>query len=321
MHTVVTVTLNPCVDKTAVIDRLMPYELNRVRESRVDPAGKGINVAHILQSAGVDVLACGFIAGQQGEYILEATRKEDIPTDFLKVAGETRVNLKLLDASVQKITEINEPGFFVPAESVDLFLSRFDSLTKGVSLVVLSGSLPPGVPDTVYRDCIRIARGNGARAILDADGGAFARGVEARPFAVKPNTRELERLVGRSLDSLPAVYTAACGLIEKGTKLVIVSMGGDGALIMDENQAFRAQPWAVEVKSPTGAGDSMVAALAFALLRGMPLESVARLSTAAGSFTASLPGTTLCRMEDAARFAEKVKITPFAGETAAEGRG
>ena len=313
MHTVITVTLNPCIDKAAVVERLVPYELNRIKILRTDPGGKGINVAHILRSAGVDVLACGFLAGRAGG-LREILRKAGIAADFLEVEGETRINLKLLDESAQKITEITEPGFSVPPQSLESFLGRFASLTAGASAVVLSGSLPPGVPATVYRDCIRIARLGGARAILDADGEALTEGVADKPFAVKPNTRELERLVGRSLTGVPEILAAARGLIEKGVELVLVSMGAAGALVLDRKSAYRTEPWDAAIKSPTGAGDAMVGALAFALLENAPLERIARLTTAAGTATAELPGTGICSMEQAARFAGRVKLTPLPAE-------
>lgn len=311
MHKIITVTLNPCIDKTASIEKLEPYGLNRIRSERLDPAGKGINVARILRTAGADVSACGFIAGKQGEFLLESVRGMGIPTDFLEVEGETRVNLKLLDESVQKITEVNEPGFPVPPEKLELFFRRFESLTRGASMVVLSGSLPRGVPATVYRDCIAIARRNGAKAILDADGAPLAEGVTALPYAVKPNSAELERLVGRKLETLSEIYDAAQELIAAGIAIVLVSMGADGALFLDKTSAYATKPWKIDVKSPTGSGDSMVSALVWALQNDMPSDAAARLATAAGTFTASLPGTQLCRMEDALACAEKVELWPY----------
>ena len=308
-NSTVTVTMNPCIDKTVFLSRLRPYGLNRVRRSMTDPSGKGINVSRVLAASGTGTLATGFIAGRLGELLLNSLKSSGIPYDFIPVDGETRTNLKIYDESAGKITEINEPGFPVPESAVAEFMRRFGRLSEGAPLAVFSGSLPPGAPDTLYRDCIRMAKDNGARTILDADAVPLREGITAVPYAVKPNLEELERLYGKKLTGIPEIAEAAASLISRGVELVAVSMGADGALVMDRHEAYKTEVYPAEIQSPTGAGDSMVAALAYCVLHGMPLPETAKIATAAGTETASLPGTQLCSLRDALKSAGKVSVS------------
>lgn len=306
---VIAVTLNPCIDKTMTIDRLIPYGLNRVIAARTDPGGKGINVAKVLKSFGTNVMVTGLIAGNQGKLLLDYMTGAEIPADLIQTPGETRTNLKIFDQSANKITEINEAGFHVTPEILNSFRHKFKALVKESDIVVLSGSLPPGVPEDFYAECVLTAKAAGAKCILDADAGALAQGVKAVPFAVKPNIHELERLCGHSLSGRDEVAKAAEKLIETGISIVIVSMGADGAIIADRNEVYQAIPWKIEEKSATGAGDSMVAALAYSILTKKSLYEIARITTAAGTVTASKEGTQTCTLDEVLRSLENVTVT------------
>lgn len=308
MQKVLTVTLNPCIDKMASVEKLTPYALNRIKPMRADPAGKGVNVARILCGADVDVLACGFIAGEYGKILLNAIRDYGIASEFYEVKGETRVNLKLFDESVKKITEINEPGFKVDAKTLDRFLKQFDSLSKDVELVVLGGSLPVGAPSGYYAEIIRLASKNGAKTILDADGAALTKGVSAVPYALKLNLSELSQLAEHECKTADEAAEFAGQLVAKGIKTVLVSVGGGGVVIIDAEKSIVAKPPYLERGSSTGSGDSMVAALAYSILKGFGPEKTARFAAAAGSLTASLPGTRLCSLEDAMKYFKDIDI-------------
>ena len=293
-----TVTLNPSIDKTISVEKLTPYELNRTISTRLDPGGKGINVARALKNFGVDVLATGLIAGTNGKKLLNNLLEAGITVDFHNIEGETRTNLKILDQSNQEITEINEQGFFVSEKELDGFRKKYKTLLKKTDIVILSGSIPPGVPKDFYFECIQLAKQKGKKVILDADGDAFVEGVQASPFAIKPNLHELELVLGKQLSDTKEIVEAVRLFLDKGIDIVIVSMGAEGAVIGSSTEIYKADTWDIAVQGATGSGDSMVAALAYSLLNDFSLVDMARLTIAAGTITASKAGTQLCTLDE-----------------------
>lgn len=302
------ITLNPSIDKTITIDRLIPYGLNRVKSSRLDPGGKGVNVARVLKNFGADVKICGLVAGETGKRLISFLDQAKIKNDFLQIEGETRTNLKIFDQSVNKMTEINEAGVFVDADSETRFLDQYKSLISGVSIVVLSGSLPPGISADFYAECITIAKTQGIKTLFDADGDALKKGLAAVPYAIKPNVHELEMLTGQTFQDYQAIVNAANRIIDTGVEIVIVSMGPDGAIVAGKGEAYKVDSWDIPVKSTVGAGDSMVGALAFSVERNDSLFDIAKITTAAGTITASKAGTQICTMDEVERSLEKVAV-------------
>ncbi len=308
MKKAITVTMNPSLDKTITIDKLIPYGLNRVKSSRLDPGGKGINVAKVLESFKVDTLISGLIAGEQGKTLKGFLEQSGMNFSFLEIDGDTRTNIKLVDVSENKTTEINENGFSVSPQSLDQYKEMFKAQLENVSLAVLAGSLPPGVPADFYAECIEIAKSKGVLTILDADGEPLKEGIKAVPYAVKPNIHELEAITGRRLQSKNEVLAAAKELLAAGIEIVIVSMGADGAIVADKNEAFAVESWDADIKSTVGAGDSMVGSLAYAILSGKSLYDIAKITTAAGTVTASKEGTQICTMSEVIESLDKVTV-------------
>lgn len=297
-HKVLTITLNPSIDQTISVEKLIPYSLNRVNNTRTDPGGKGINVARVLKNFGIDVTAAGLIAGDQGKKLLKYLNLAGISADFFEVKGETRTNIKLVDLSVNKITEINEKGFCVTKEDLDGFWRKYKTQAEQAEIIVVSGSIPPGVPSIIYKECIQFAKSIGKKVILDADGEALYEGVQAVPFAVKPNLYELQSIVGKQLNSRSEIISTVKQLISTGIEIVIVSMGPDGAIVANQNEIYKVDSWDIEIKGSTGAGDSMVAALAYSALKENSLFDIAKITTAAGTITASMVGTQICELND-----------------------
>lgn len=308
---VVTVALNPSIDKTVTVKEFVPYGLNRVEHSQVDPGGKGINVARVLHSFGVKSTAAGFLAGHTGKLLQNFLAQDGIDSDFMEIPGETRINIKIFDRKAKKITEVNESGCVVSSEELPKFQERFRELCGEARITIMTGSLPPGVPDNVYAQFIETAKAAGAQTILDADGEALKKGIASRPFAIKPNIHELEALAGRPLATQQDVLAFGRELIHEGIGLVIVSMGADGAIVLNEKEAYKTDPWKIQVKSATGSGDSMVAALAAELMRGASLSDIARAATAAGTVTASKPGTQLCTEDEVRKALPLVTLHPL----------
>ncbi len=305
---VVTVTLNPALDKTVVIPRLAVGGLNRVQRLRVDPGGKGINVARVLTEFGINSTATGLLAGSQGQLLLNYLNLENIKADFLMIPGETRTNLKIVDDSSNVTTEINEAGFEVPTADLNTFTAKLSTMLEDASCLVLSGSLPAKVKPTIYREFIELANRQGVKTILDADDKALVEGIQAIPFAIKPNIHELEQLTGGKLADDQDIVRACQLLLERGLQLIIVSMGAQGAIVMNCQEAYRVKVGAIIPQSTVGAGDSMVGALVYSLLSQHSLAETARWAVAAGTITALKSGTQVCSLLEVERFLNQVRI-------------
>lgn len=305
---VLTVTLNPAVDKTVTIERLHEGGLNRIKHVRHDIGGKGINVAKALRSFGVNVKVTGMIAGLQGKQIVSSLRDQGIDTDFQEIDGETRTNLKVVDETSKMTTEFNESGFAVSPADLEAFELKLASLLEQAEIVVLSGSLPQGVPHDVYQSYIQLARRKGVKAILDADGAAMQKGVKAVPFAIKPNLYELEQIAGARLASKEEVVTAGQSLAREGISYVLISMGKDGAVVLDGREAYYATPFSITPESTVGAGDSMVAAFVYSIINRHSTGLVAQWVTTAGTVSASKTGTQVCSLQEVENCLNQVHV-------------
>jgi 1-phosphofructokinase len=307
-RSVTVLSLNPAIDRTVVVPGFRTGATNRVVSSRLDPGGKGINVARVIRALGAPVQLLGFLGeGNQG-LITAHLAEQAIPHQFVRVAGETRINLKIADPDTGTVTEINDTGFAVDVEHLTQLTDLVRRQLPETAVLVLCGSLPPGVPPTVYRDLITMAQAAGVPAILDADGPALALGLEAGPALIKPNLAEAERLLNRSLPQRADVVCAAHDLRERGAGAVVISAGADGAVLAHTEGCWWATPPAIRPGSTVGAGDSMVAGLAVGLLRGLAPEAMLALATAAAAGTASLPGTQTCSEADVARLLPQVRM-------------
>ncbi|MCF6093939.1 1-phosphofructokinase [Microaerobacter geothermalis] len=313
---VVTVTLNPALDKTITLARLQRGGLNRVKEIQLDPGGKGINVAKVLKQFQIDVLATGFIAGSQGDFIMKKLKNEGMKFHFLRIDGETRTNLKIVEEETKVTTEVNESGFEVSKKDLDQFMDEMEEILNESNILVLGGSLPPGVPDTIYRDFIEMANHRNVKTILDADGAALKEGIKAKPYAIKPNLFELEQLFGYELDSDEKIISVSKELLKVGISLIVISMGSKGSVVMDKEEIYRVTPFPIIPGSTVGAGDSMVAALVYSLLKEKSLIELAKWITTAGTVTASKPGTQVCTFTEVQRFLGQVQVSQIEADGA-----
>lgn len=293
-----TVTLNPALDKTVEIPNFTIDSVNRITAMRTDPGGKGINVSKVIGKLGGRSIATGILGGSTGKAILAALEKMGLKGDFHFVEGETRTNLKVVDKEGHTNTDINEPGVTV---SEDILKSVLEGLLKKAGekdIVVLSGSLPKGAPKDTYGTWVKALRETGAKVILDADGELLAEGLKSSPYLVKPNNHELSRIMGRTLETKEELTGAAREIMDQyGIEKMVVSLGGDGALYITGDTTIYAEGLKVPVGSTVGAGDSVVAALAFAKETGMSLEETVRLSTATGAANVMCSGTQAAEYE------------------------
>ena len=286
-----TVTLNPALDKTATVARFTVDEVNRIRELREDPGGKGINVSKVIAKLGGTSRALALLGGSVGEKIGRILQGAGIDVWAFEANGETRTNLKVVDPELDTHTDINEPGPETTVAQLDAMLTALTEKVVEGDIVVLSGSLPKGAPVATYGAWTRACAQAGAKVFLDADGDALSHGIDARPYLIKPNEIELGRMCGRALESEAEIAGRARELVEGGVGRVVVSMGGAGAVVVDGEHALLARSPKVPVGSTVGAGDSVVAALAYAEEQGMPLEDTVRLAMATGAANVMQSGT------------------------------
>lgn len=304
-----TVTLNPAVDKTVEIQDFKINKVNRISSVRLDAGGKGINVSKIIKVLNGRSIATGFLAGRNGEYIKNYLDHMGIENDFLFVKGETRTNIKVVDKYNNTNTDINEPGFKISEEDLKRLEDKIFFDMNEDSILVLAGSIPANVPTSIYREWIERAKNYRAKVFLDADGELLKEGIEAGPYLIKPNLSELERLLNRNINSINDVIKSAKSLLGKGIEVVVVSLGADGAVFVEKEKAIHVGGITVEIKSTVGAGDSMVASLAFALERGYSFERAAALSVATGTANVASPGTQPPKIEDVFRYEKQVRFS------------
>ncbi len=300
-------SLNPAVDMTYEIDRLIADEKVHAASARYDPGGNGINVGRALKRLGVPAATFCLLAGQIGRFLRGLLSDALDNPRYFEVAGETRINGAVLERGSGSQYEVSGIG---PAVGEQDLAALADSFTDHVDggWAVLTGSLQPSIPETVYRDiAVRVAA-QGGRVIVDAHDRLLEEALKAKPYLIKPNRFELATLLGRSLPDLPAVVREAGELHRQGVENVCVSLGPEGAILVNGKGAFHAIPPAVEVNSSVGAGDSMVAGLTAALVRGMPPERALLDAVACSVGTVLQPGTELFDPVDLDRLRKRVVV-------------
>ena len=287
---IITVTMNPAIDKTIELDTFIHGDLNRIQKVILDAGGKGINVSKTIKALGGESIATGFLGGRNGEYIQEVLHKLSIQTDFVKNQEETRVNTKIVETA-GLVTELNEKGATIDLNAMGELLMKLISCLKNDSLLVLSGSIPQGVPKTIYRSLTELAHAMDAKVFVDADGELFAEALNAKPDIVKPNRGELEKYFGYAMKTEEQILEAGKRLMEKGVKTVIISLGSDGAYFMDKEHTLYSPSVSVKANSTVGAGDAMVAAFSYGIDQGLSFEQCVKLAMATSAGAVTTVGT------------------------------
>lgn len=284
---IVTVTMNPAIDKTVEIDSLLAGGLNRIRSVEYDAGGKGINVSKTIRELGGESIATGFLGGNAGKTIESVLNEKTIKNDFIWVEGETRTNTKVFEGN-GNVTELNEPGPAIREEQVKELMKKLEGYAGEDTLFILAGSIPNGVDKQVYAEITRLVHKKGATVLLDADGELFRNSLDAGPDIIKPNRVELEEYAGLDYRaSEEELVSLAEGLVEKGIGTVAVSMGKSGAMFVRRDYKVKCPALPVKAHSTVGAGDAMVAALAYAWNEKLNEEDTVRLcmATSAGAVT------------------------------------
>ena len=305
---IITVTLNPAVDQTLVLGQLTLGDTNRVRESRVDPGGKGINVSRVLRELGGQSLATGVASGSLGRFVEHFLSEQGILCDFVHTRGQTRTNLTIMDEASHETTLLSYRGPEIDPRRVQTLEARLRRYVKAGDWLVLAGSLPPSIEPEEYVRLIELGREFGAQTVLDADAKALEVGLSGRPDIVKSNHHEAERLLGRTMHNDRALLKAAQEMREAGAATAIVTAGRRGAVAVSEAGVWWSSPPKTDVVSTVGAGDSLLAGLLFKLEQDAGIEEALRWGTAAGAAACLSAGTQLCQREDVERMVAQVQV-------------
>lgn len=288
---IITVTMNPAIDKTVDLVHFEHGSLNRLTNVIIDAGGKGINVSKTIKELGGETIATGFIGGSGGVLIDKVLKEQGIKSDFVVVGGETRTNLKVVEKN-GFVTELNEPGPVIKQEEINLLTDKLLSYANSNTLFVIAGSIPNGVEKSIYKELIIKLKKQGAKVFLDADGELFVDSLEAKPDIVKPNRSELEEYF--SMDyraNEDELIHMGNKLLDKGIGMVAISLGQMGALFLTKEQSIKCPGLKVEAHSTVGAGDAMVAALSYGIDKGFDFAESVKLGIATSAGAVTTKGT------------------------------
>lgn len=304
-----TVTLNPAVDKTIRLQDFKVNHVNRADDIREDAGGKGINVSKMIKNLKGESVALGICAGSSGTFILSQMDEMGLDHLFVRGKGQTRTNIKIVDDRNKTFTDINEPGRPVDEDAIGTLEELlFSKLTQG-DFLVLAGSVPMNVSKDIYKKWIDRANKKGAKVILDADGALLEQGIQAGPYLIKPNIQELELLFGDKIESIYEGIEIAKGLLKYGIEVIVISRGEEGCVVVTAHETWMLPSLKVPVKSTVGAGDSMVAALAYALDQNASLEEAIILGVAASSASLMEEGTIMGDLGTILELKQKVTLS------------
>ncbi len=306
-----TLTLNPAIDQMVRLEEFVPGDANRILASRSDPGGKGINVSRALLELGCESVAMGFAAGVRGRFVEQTLKEHGIYTDFTHIPGQSRTNISILDQKHNVTTTLNEPGPLTEPHHMKTLMRHLKKHLSAGDWLVIGGSVPPGLPPTVYGDVVRMANEAGVKCVLDTEGPPFGHGVSAKPYLVKPNRSEVTRILGHMPKSKDPMLDAADHIHRLGVEIVVLSQGERGAVMVTSHGAWRAYPPALAANSTIGTGDAMVAGMVAVMSRGGSPEEALRLGSAAGAAAALTVGTQPCRQADVVRLLPRVQVHPI----------
>lgn len=309
MPEVVTVTMNPAVDVSTSVDRILPVRKLRCRAERREAGGGGINVARVIHRLGGDVLAAYLAGGVVGEQLKSLVAKEGVPDLVVAISGETRESFTVTDEETKDEFRFVLPGPTLTEPECRRSLEQVEAVAKEAQYLVVSGSLPGGAPANFHARLGQLAKRAHARYIADASGAQLKEAFEAGVYVAKPNLRELQEITAENLDDRAAQVRACRTIIGQGkAEVLALTLGADGALLVTADQAWFAEPLKVRVVGTVGAGDSFLGALVWSLAKARPLDEGLRSAVAAGSAALLTEGTRLASPEDVRRLAKEVRL-------------
>jgi 6-phosphofructokinase 2 len=308
METVVTLTMNPAVDKSTQVQRVVAEEKLSCERPQFDAGGGGINVSRVISRLGgtaTTIYLCGGVTGEMLQRLLD---EEEIVQHPIRIEGRVRENLTVFEKVSEQQYRFGMPGPEVKEREWQGVLEQLQEMTPESGYIVASGSLPPGVPDDFYARIAKMSKKTDTRFIVDTKGEPLRAAVEQGVYLIKPNMRELGMLVEHQIEDEQEQEEVARALVEQGqVEVVVVSLGAAGALYVTKDISERIRAPSVPINSKVGAGDSMVGGLVLALAQGKPVREAVQRGVAAGAAAVITPGTELCRAKDAERLYKKIQ--------------
>ncbi len=306
MKKIITLTLNPALDKSIIVPEMVPEKKLRSVDVKVEPGGGGINVSRALHKLGGNSQAVYLSGGFTGKQFEKLLGEENIDSVALPIGGDTRENFIVVDAKSNQQYRFGMEG---PAVTESEWQQTLDYISKqdAMGYIVASGSLPPGVPVDFFGRLAVIAKQKKAKLIVDTSGEPLQHAVQEGLFMIKPNLDELSKLYGKEELKADEIVAAARSIIAKGgCEVMVISMGKEGAILVTAKEEMQVKPPTVTVNSTVGAGDSMVAGMVLALERGWDWGAVLRYGVAAGTSATMNYGTELCKKEDTDQMFESI---------------
>jgi 6-phosphofructokinase 2 len=309
MSSIVALTLNPSIDISTSVERLVPLQKLRCAEPRVYPGGGGVNVARVAVRLGADVKLIYPVGGATGQLLRRLIEAEAIPNLAVELFDETREDFTVLENATGAEYRFVLPGPQLAEAEWRKCLNAVEAIKTQAAFVVASGSLPPGVPADFYARVVRTAKSGGARAVLDASGDALTAALDEGVFLVKPNLREFQEALSLASENISDLIAAAREMIRSGkTEIVALTLGDEGSLLITRDAAWRALAPDVKSVSTVGAGDSFLGAAIATLADGGSLEEALAQGVAAGTAAVLTPGTALCERKDVERLLPQVSV-------------
>jgi len=308
MSQIVTITFNPCIDKSAAVAQLIPEKKLSCTEPRFEPGGGGINVARAIKKLGGEAIAIFPSGGYTGTFFNDLLAKEKIPTIIIKIENPLRENVIVKEESSNRQFRFGFPGAKLSEREWQQCIDAIDKINNAAFLVA-SGSLPEGVPDDIFARLATIAKKKNLKLVVDTSKAALRQAANEGVFMLKPNLNELSSLLGKKELSIKEVATAAKEILEKKfCEVLLVSLGEKGAMLFSQNKELTVFPPKVEKKSTVGAGDSMVAGFVLSLSQRKNFDDALRYGVACGTAATMNKGTELCNKEDADKLFEQISI-------------
>ncbi|VDN48227.1 Tagatose-6-phosphate kinase [Petrocella atlantisensis] len=306
---ITTITLNPALDRTIHIHSIKYGEVNRVGEIREDLGGKGINVGRILSGFTLPTMNMTILGQSNYHEILEYFKKDEMAVNYVEVPGHTRTNIKIVEKDLNRTIDLNESGLSVDSKNYEKFLEKLDAIAPKSEYLIMSGSLPEGLPKDTYKE-IANRYGKQVKIIIDADDDVLSEGLKGEPYLIKPNIHELENALNRKLESDVEIIEAAREIIKRyKMTYVLVSMGAKGSLLVSAEEAYRGGTIDVDIISTVGAGDAMLAGFIYGLSRKKPLNDCLAIAAACSALTISVEGYPRLDLDDVYDRARQVTVT------------
>jgi 1-phosphofructokinase len=316
MARILTITLNPALDLNIETDTLSLGSVNRSRSTRMDAAGKGINLGCVLSRLDHNVTVSGLLGEINAAPFERLFASEILEDRFVRVPGQNRINVKVAESG-GRVTDVNGPGFDTPSDALPRLRFRLGSLRGEYDAVAIAGSLPGGFPAEGLAELIEQIRADGVPVWLDTSGAALKAGLRALPDGIKPNLDELAELTGQPMDSTDAIFQAARSLQDTGIANVVVSMGEQGVLWLSPRGNWRALPPPVAVVSTVCAGDTLLAGMLHGLIEGHHPEQILSTATALSAECVRHTGVGNPQADDFTQLIQQTRVTVFTPFTSA----